>query len=318
MQTFRLLTCLTLLVACSKPSAKHDAADVMVRPSATTIARAFGPTVAGRFYPDDPQRLEEMVEGYISSGHANAASADSDRRKIAIVAPHAGYVHSGSTAGVAYAAVSKLDIKTVVILSPSHHGRRNYACLLGADAYRTPLGLVAIAQDLVQALTKANANLLKVEEDLFQPEHAADVHIPFVQKTFPQARVVPIIVPMMPLKRLEQVGEVLHRVLAKNRQALVVISSDLSHFFEYEKAKGMDAAMVEEIERMDAIALVEKHDMRRGPCGLAPIVVSLAFLKGFGEGGKVTRLQVHNSGDVPGGDKEHVVGYPALVFSVPK
>lgn len=282
----------------------------------STHGRVFGPTVAGRFYPDDPKRLRASVESYLEQGKKNA-SIPPDHRLVALVAPHAGYVYSGSVAGVAYAAAKHATVRSVVVLSPSHHGRRPHACTLDADAYGTPLGTMPIALSVVRALTSRGSDLVKVDESLFGPEHALDVHVPFLQVAFPEASLVPIIVPMMSRERLEGLGKLLHEVIGQDPTTLVVASSDLSHFYDYEQARLIDDAIVGELEREDVEAVLGKHDERRGPCGVAPIVAALSYLGGFGERGSVKRLQLLNSGDEHPEGRDRVVGYAALALTVP-
>jgi len=277
----------------------------------------FGPTVAGRFYPGDPTALRRDVESYLKEAHDAEAAIPDDRRTVALVAPHAGYAYSGAVAAVAYASVRNNDVRTVVILSPSHHGRAPHACLLDADAYRTPLGTTALDRDVVRKLDDQGKELIETDEKLFAPEHAADVHVPFVQTAFPNARVVPVIVPMASRSRLETLGNMLYDVVGSDPRALVVASSDLSHFFDYDRARSIDEAILGEIERGEVEAVLAKHDQRRGPCGVAPIVVALSYLRGFGDDGKVQRLKLLNSGDVRPGNRGRVVGYAAMALTVP-
>lgn len=304
--------------ACSrKPTQHHESSDgspTMAKDS--THGRVFGPTVAGRFYPDDPKRLRASVESYLEQGKKNA-SIPPDRRLVALVAPHAGYVYSGPVAGVAYAASKNATVRNVVVLSPSHHGRRPHACTLDADAYGTPLGEMTIALSIVRSLTARGPDLVKVDESIFVPEHALDVHVPFLQVAFPEAKLVPIIVPMMSRDRLEALGKLLHEVIGQDPTALVVASSDLSHFYDHEQARLIDNAIVGELERKDVGAVLAKHDERRGPCGVAPIVATLSYLERFGDGGLVKRMQVLNSGDVHPDGRDRVVGYAALSLTVP-
>lgn len=277
----------------------------------------FGPTVAGRFYPEDPTRLRKAVETYLAAGTKKPRPIDASRRVVALIAPHAGYVFSGPVAGIAYASASK-DVRTVVLLSPSHHARRPHACLLGADAYRTPLGEVPIDRETVAKLDDQGKDLTGVEEAIFDSEHALDVHVPFVQVAFPQARLVPVIVPMMPRARLEALGAMLHEIVGSDPHALVVASSDLSHFYDYDEAREIDNAIVGEIEKSEVEKVLAGRDSRKGPCGAAPIVATLAYLSAFGKGAKVDRLQVLNSGDTRPSNRDRVVGYAAMVMTVPK
>jgi MEMO1 family protein len=309
-------------LSCSRTPATHrsapDAApSSTMNTSSSTYHDVFGPTVAGRFYPGNPTRLRSSVASYLEEGAKQLRPFDDSRRLVAIIAPHAGYVFSGSIAGVAYAAAPKAKIKTVVVLAPSHHGRRPYACLLDADAYRTPLGEVGIAKDLVKKLDEAGGDLAELDEAIFQPEHAADVQVPFVQLAFPEARLVPVIVPSMPRPRLEALGKLLYEVVGSDPHTLVVASTDLSHFYGYAEAHAIDEAIVGELERKDLATVFAKHDTRRGPCGVAPIAVTLAYLAQFGEGGEVKRLQVLNSGDTQPDNRGRVVGYAAMAMTVP-
>ncbi|MCL2823148.1 MAG: AmmeMemoRadiSam system protein B [Polyangiaceae bacterium] len=279
----------------------------------------FGPTVAGRFYTDNPKNLRTEVASYLEKGASEPAIAK-DRRVVALVAPHAGYVYSGAVAGVAYAAVRSRTISTVVVLSPSHHGRRSYACALRADAYGTPIGQVPVARSLVDALIAkgdGNGGLVREDEQLFKPEHALDVQIPFILMAFPQAQIVPLIVPMLSMNKLESLGHAIFDVVGSDPNALVVASSDLSHFYGYQQAQSIDDAMVSELERDDLSTVFDKHDERRGPCGIAPIVATWAYAKKFGVGWRANRLKVRNSGDSHPDGRDRVVGYGAIALTVP-
>lgn len=274
----------------------------------------FGPTVAGRFYPQNPRELRSSVESFLAEGKSSPALGPA-RRIVALVAPHAGYVYSGSIAGMAYAAAQPQSVRTVVVLSPSHHGRRPFVCTLSADAYDTPLGTVPIAKSIVDALV-AKGDLVQYDDALFRPEHALDVHVPFVKVAFPGAQLVPLIVPMMPRDRLEGLGKLLFQVIGHDPHALLIASSDLSHFYPYDEARTIDEAIVSELERNDIETVFLKHDERRGPCGIAPIMTAWAYARNFGSTGLVHRLSVKNSGDVYREGRDRVVGYAALALSV--
>ena len=287
--------------------------------------KIFGPTVAGRFYTDDPNELRALVDSYLSKG-ANAPAIPAipeNRRIIALVSPHAGYVYSGGVAGVAFASIRAeraRSMRTAVVLSPSHHGRRQYACALPADVYRTPVGQVHVARSIQDALI-SKGDLVREDEAMFRPEHAIDVQIPFVQLAFPAAQIVPLIVPMMPVERLALLGRMLYEVVGSDPNAILVASSDLSHYFAYDDARTIDNAIVSELERNDTAAVFAKHDERRGPCGVAPIVATWSYLRLFGEAPNgvptVHRLSVLNSGDSHPQSRDRVVGYGALAISVP-
>lgn len=282
-----------------------------------TARSTFGPTVAGGFYPAEPSVLDSMVHSFLSDGSEAARMVDPSRRVVAIISPHAGYVYSGSVAGFAFGAIAGPESRTVVVLGPSHHGHADMACALDADAYRTPIGDVPIAKEAVQALLRDGAGLLAVRPQIFRPEHSVDVQIPFLKVALPNARVVPIIVPHMQESRLAALADLLFKTFSQDENVLVVASSDLSHFFAYETAKKLDNEIMASIERGETSSLLEHHDERAGPCGVAPVVVALEYLRRFGPDGRAIRLKYQNSGDTHG-DRGRVVGYGSLALTIPK
>lgn len=280
-----------------------------------TVERTFGPTVAGRFYTDNPLDLRGEVKEFIEGNETSTLPWQNDQRLVAIIAPHAGYVYSGKVAGDAYRVVNK-DIRRVAVLSPSHHAVRPYACTLDATSYKTPLTTTMIDRQTISRIRKASGGLLEIDEQVFRPEHAIDVQIPFVQLAMPHAMLIPIIVPMLPKEKLAQLGKVLFQTIGSDPQAMVVVSSDLSHFFPYATAQQIDESIVKEIMAKDLDTLLANHDKRKGPCGIAPIAVALSYLNEFTDKTEIHRLQVKNSGDVAQGDRKGVVGYAALALTV--
>ncbi len=278
------------------------------------MTSTFGPTVAGHFYPAEQATLAAMVAKDLANAVQPEEPIASGRRVVGVIAPHAGYIYSGNVAGFAYGAIATSEPRTLVLLGPSHHSHTDRACTLAAETYRTPIGDVQIATDAVRRLLDAAPNLIKVQASIFAPEHSLDVQFPFICKALPQARVVPIIVPHLPESRLIALAQALQTAFAKDPSALVVVSSDLSHFFPYDNALAIDSAIIHEIQSFDTSSLYEQHDDRSGPCGVAPIIVALHYLKSFSENAQVHRLKYMNSGDAHGG-RDRVVGYAALAMS---
>ena len=286
----------------------------MISSTNSSHPASFGPTVAGSFYPRNPAELRQQIQQFLQAAPKPTVAAS--ERLVAIVAPHAGYVYSGPTAGAAYALASK-TIQTAVVLSPSHHALRPYACALDAVRYKTPLGTVEIDRQAVAELMQNSAGLIQIDNEVFVPEHALDVHIPFVQVAMPNAKLVPLIVPSLSPSQLRDLGKALYQTFGHKQDTLVVTSSDLSHFYAYDQAKRIDETIMTEIEQHNLASLLENHDKRRGPCGIAPIAVSLSMLEQFPSKGVVKRLQITNSGDTAHGDRSRVVGYGALAMTVP-
>ncbi len=197
------------------------------------------PQVAGRFYPGDPADLAGTVDRFLAAGQ----DAWGIRPK-AIIAPHAGYVFSGAVAGTAFAAVSDLGhtITRVVILAPAHRLAVAGLAAPAARAFATPLGAVAVDRTgLAAALAEPG---VAVVDRAFDGEHAIEVELPFVQRCFPQAQIVPLLVGGAD-------PGVVARVLTAlwgGPETLIVISSDLSHYHARVEAAALDERASRAIE----------------------------------------------------------------------
>lgn len=279
-----------------------------------TARNPFGPTVAGSFYPANPSTLDSMVRQFLAEGAQAARAIPNDRRVFAIVTPHAGYVYSGPVAGWAFSSLPP-SVRTVFALGPNHRARTHRPCTIRADAYHTPIGDVPIPTDLIDKLVAESDGIIEVRPNVFEPEHSLDVQMPFILRALPNARVIPIIVPFMARAQFKDLADLLHKYLADDPGAAIVASSDLSHFNPYESARHIDDQILTEIEKNDVDRLIADHDERGGPCGVAPIVVSLDMLHRH-RGAQVTRLRYQNSGDTAG-DRSRVVGYGAVAFTIP-
>jgi len=254
--------------------------------------------VAGTFYPDDPGRLAAMVDDFLAA----AGSEATGRRPRALIAPHAGYVYSGATAGHAFASLGQrpAGIRRVVIIGPAHYVSLRGLAIPSAGAFRTPLGDVPVdraALDAIMDLPQvAEADLPHVEE------HALEVELPFLQRALDGFAIVPLVVGNA---TPAEVAAVLERFFDDD-ETLIVVSSDLSHYHDHATAQRLDRATAEAIERLDAEVLGPK-----AACGFLAIAGLLALAARRGVG--VERLALCNSGDTAG-PKERVVGYGAWAF----
>lgn len=258
------------------------------------IMNLRAPAVAGAFYPADPVTLDRMVGDCLAAaGNVQPLPAK------AIVAPHAGYVYSGPIAGTAYAGVRHLGdrVTRVVLLGPAHrHGFRGIA-YPSADGLVTPLGTVTVDRAGIGVIRDL-PGVLELD-DAFDGEHSLEVHLPFIQRLFPRAAVVPLVVGHAPP---EQVDAVLDRLWG-GPETLIVISSDLSHFHDYATARGLDLETSRAIETAD----IERLSGDRA-CGYLPL--SGLLLRARALDLRVTTRDLRNSGDTAG-DRRRVVGYGA-------
>ncbi len=259
------------------------------------------PAVAGIFYPADAAELQRQVAGFLGDGETLAKPTY--RPPKAMVAPHAGYIYSGPIAGTAYARIAPLAdrIRRVVMLGPAHRlGFRGLA-FSSANWFRTPLGDVAVDREALETIR----NLSQVSESdvPFQGEHCLEVQLPFLQTLLQDFRIVPLLVSDA---TAEQVAEVLE-LLWGGEETLILISSDLSHYLDYDSARNLDARTSQAIEDL------RPQDIHyEQACGRIPLGGLLLEARRHGLG--AATLDLRNSGDTAG-PRNQVVGYGAYVFS---
>jgi len=274
------------------------------------------PVVAGRFYPASAEALRLAVRKFMD----NAAPAQV-KNPLAIVVPHAGYIYSGQVAADGYRQAADQPFDVVVILGTNHtSGSFRKISLYPGDGYNTPLGTAMIDKEAVSALLAEDPDCV-LDKSLHQQEHSLEVQLPFIQVLFPSARIVPAVVGTADIKLCKNFGEALSRVL-KGRRALIVASSDLSHYPRAEAAEEVDRRTLAAIEKLDEALFqqVVQTQMNRGipnlhtcACGEAPILVAISAAKAMGATGGRMITYAH-SGNIPMGDRSRVVGYGAVVF----
>jgi AmmeMemoRadiSam system protein B len=257
------------------------------------------PAVAGQFYPADPHRLRRQVRR-----HVDQASLPEDLGRVqAIVAPHAGYVYSGPTAGYAFKALEQLPARdwTVFLLGPAHRVPVNGVALGNYSAFRTPLGDAPIAVERVADMLERSSFYTRAP-GAHAREHCLEVEVPFLQLVLPDFRLVPMLFGHVDP---EDVAEDLIDQIGEND--LIVVSTDLSHFYSYDTARQLDQGF------LDAVLGGDEYDVTRGEaCGRAPVttLMEIAERKSW----RPHLLDYRNSGDTAG-DKSRVVGYASLAYT---
>lgn len=253
--------------------------------------------VAGLFYPSDAAELRRDLDRFL----AEARPGRVDRPK-ALIAPHAGYMYSGPVAAQAYAqlASGRDAVERVVLLAPAHRYPFHGLARSSAEAFRTPLGAVPVDAAALGALD----GLSQVHEldAAFEGEHSLEVHLPFLQAALERFTLVPLLVGRA---SGAEVAEVLERLWGGD-ETLIVISSDLSHYLDYESARALDAETTRAIEALEPEALGFDN-----ACGRVP--VSGLLIAARRHGLRPTTLDLRNSGDTAG-PREQVVGYGAYAF----
>lgn len=259
--------------------------------------------VAGTFYPGDPAGLRRTIEGLFADA-AKAHVAETGDPK-ALIVPHAGYVYSGPIAASAYrrlVATGAADrVTRVVLLGPAHRVRVLGLAASSARAFMTPLGDVPVDHEALAAL--GDLPQVTVQDEAHRDEHCLEVQLPFLQVALgAEFSIVPLLVGRA---SSEQVREVLDRLWGGD-ETLVVVTSDLSHYHDYETARAMDSAAAAAIAALRPADLGDEQ-----ACGRIPIrgLLSAALEHGL----SAENVDLRSSGDT-GGDRSRVVGYGAFVL----
>jgi len=255
------------------------------------------PAVAGLFYADDPDWLRTQVYDLLAD-----AAASTEVVPKALIAPHAGYAYSGRVAAAAFATLRDYaqTITRVVLIGPAHYVHVRGIAAPMVDAFETPLGRVPVDVDALRTI--ADLQCVTWADAPHAPEHALEVELPFLQTLLASFQVLPLVVgDATP----PDVARVLRRVW-NGPETLIVVSSDLSHYHDYETARRLDVATAIAIEHGDWASL--------GPnqaCGF--LAIAGLLVEAGRHGFKARRLSLCNSGDTAG-SRDRVVGYGAWMF----
>ena len=198
-----------------------------------------------------------------------------------------------------------------MIIGPNHHGLGSPVAL-SRDSWRTPLGVVEPDLEMADALA---GSIIDHDETAHLHEHSIEVQIPFLQKRYQGFKILPICMGLQDEKTAVEVGQELSSALKKlNRSSIVIASSDFTHYAPQEKARKVDAKLLEAILNMDVPELYDRvcrYDATA--CGYGPIAATITAAAALGA--KAGRLLAYaTSGDVSG-DYSQVVGYAAIAFS---
>lgn len=263
--------------------------------------------VAGMFYPDDPRELQETIEKFLHDARISRKSSrkpdDSDQPLKALIVPHAGYIYSGSVAASAYASLEKVSdtINRVILLGPGHRFAFTGLATSSADYFITPLGSIPIDRKAIQQLEALPQ--VHILDQAHSQEHSLEVQLPFLQRVLSNFTLIPMVVGDASPDEVDGVLE----ALWGGPETLIVVSSDLSHYHEYETAQKMDLKTSKAIETMSP-GDIQYDDA----CGRNPVNGLLVTAKKHGL--HASTIDLRNSGDTAG-SKDRVVGYGAYVFA---
>jgi MEMO1 family protein len=263
------------------------------------------PAVAGRFYPENKEELQEALESFLTSATKTKATG--------VIVPHAGYMYSGHVAGAVYSRI-ELPQRTIV-LCPNHTGFGMPLAIMRSGTWQTPLGELQIDEELCTALINADPDL---EDDLeaHRFEHSLEVQLPFMQHMAGSTvRFVPITIGVGDLAHLQALGRAIARVIQSVApETLIIASSDMNHYESDAVTRVKDHKAIDQILAMNPEGLHQVVRRERiSMCGYGPAVAMLTASKILGAS-KAELVKYATSGDVSL-DFDHVVGYAGIVIS---
>ena len=275
------------------------------------------PTQAGAFYEGNAEALKVQIENCFLQEFGPKkrpqVNENGPREVVGLICPHAGYMFSGSVAANAYyelASDGKPD--TVVILGPNHTGYGSALAVANEGFWRTPLGDVEVDGETANRIVQ-ETRIVDVDDLAHRFEHSIEVQLPFMQYLYDcEFKFVPICFQMQDLDSAVEVGRALAEVLA-NKNAVVIASSDMTHYEPQGNASVKDMAALKAVEAMDEkrfYSIIEKQNVTA--CGYGPIGALISAARGLGVT-DANLLCYRTSGDTTG-DYSSVVGYAAVIF----
>jgi len=276
----------------------------------STISSIRPSPIAGRWYEGDPQRLTDGIDAYLSKAKLPEMAGEVS----GVIAPHAGHIYSGETAGYAFAAVKGKSFPIVAIFSPLHDFHPAQILTTAHSAYRTPLGDMEVDEDALTMLEEKLQPLgVSLERIVNDREHSLEIELPFLQRALSgEFKLLPLMVRSNDPELLCSLGEAVADTL-KGRNCLLVASTDLSHFHSEEKAAELDGEMMRQIGAFSPEGVLQAEKTGKGSaCGAGAVAAVLWAAKKLGAV-SVTPLHHSTSGKTTG-DHDSVVGYGAAVI----
>jgi AmmeMemoRadiSam system protein B len=264
------------------------------------------PAVAGTWYPGTAQELASTIDGHL-------AVVDDDVKGdlVALIAPHAGLMYSGPVAAHAYRLLSGRAFDTAVLVGPSHFVAFDGVAIVPSGGFETPFGVALIDADCASALMAASP-AIHDSPSAHAREHSLEMQLPFLQRLAPGTGIVPLLMGHQTSKTARLLGDALAAAL-RGRRALLVASTDLSHYHDASTAAALDGVVVDCVSHFDADRLQRALETRpEHACGGGPTVAVMRAAALLGARDAIV-LDRADSGDVSG-DKSSVVGYMAAAL----
>ena len=277
--------------------------------------RVRKPAVAGSFYPAKKNELLRMIEGCFmhSYGPAKMPPADNRNKITGMVCPHAGYMYSGPVAAHSYYEASSLKVDLVIIIGPNHYGIGSGIATMKEGSWETPLGSVDVHSAAADQVVKSSG-IVDFDDAAHSEDHCLEVQLPMLQYIYKHRfQILPIILWMQDKATAIDVGKAIAEV-AKDKNALMIASSDFTHYEPNEQAHKKDNELIKAILELDVnkyYTVLERLNVTACGYGAIASIMTAAKILGAMKG---ELLKYATSGDIAG-NKSSVVGYGSILFT---
>jgi AmmeMemoRadiSam system protein B/AmmeMemoRadiSam system protein A len=278
---------------------------------------------SGSWYPAQPDALKKTIDNLSENAETLFAMKTDPASIRAIIAPHAGYTYSGNIAASVYNLVRGSDIGRVIILAPSHFVELMGIAVPSFNSYRTPLGIITIDSDSRNSLIKKG--VAQKNDAFFSPEHAIEMHVPFIQQHMPNCILLPIVVGDLTQDGIKKITSVLKPLLQS--KTLLVVSSDFTHYGASFSYKPFATDIIANIQRLDSsiLAPIQHGDRakfehmikttRDTVCGVQPLRILLELIAQKTFGDVSVRLVSYATSFNTTHDNSNIVSYAGLIVT---
>lgn len=273
------------------------------------------PAVAGMFYPKETEKLKSLVHDCFLNkyGPGKLPPSNNTKKIYGVICPHAGYIYSGPIAAHSIYAISSNPIELFIIVGPNHWGIGCNIASMKDCNWETPLGIVEINSEAVKELTNIS-DLIELDFFSHIKEHSLEVQIPILQEVFSNKfKILPISMIDQTKNTAVELGKCIAKIIKKNN-AMLIGSSDFTHYEENDFAHKQDMALIKPILNLDVEEFYQVLNSKKiTACGYGAIATTMVASKELGAT-KGELLKYATSGDVTG-DKSSVVGYGSIIFT---
>lgn len=269
--------------------------------------KAREPIGAGIYYPSSLPILRSTVDKLLDK----AEGVPFFGKILGIIVPHAGYIYSGEVQAPAYKLLIEQRPSLFIIIAPSHRLYFEGISVYTGTHYKTPLGKIEVDKKLALSLINTHP-LIRYVPEAHKLEHSIEVQLPFIQRIKEGARMISIIMGDQSEKYCNILTEALIPIVKKNKDCILIATTDLSHYKPHIRARSIDERTIKTIEEGDALKLLK--EVERGEiemCGSGPVAVLLQIAKKMGAESPLL-LSYKTSFDATKKMEHEVVGYASF------